>query len=167
MSDDDIIRTTEKRENVPEWTALFECVEFKDFFRTTYIANAILTPTYEEVYKKFGVIRAEYQLLVCLAHLPEVTAQDVAAMSYKPRNSISRAVHRLQEQGYLNRVPDPNDGRQAKISITESGRALHDKIAKIAMEVESELFDVLTDKERLQFQTLLQKLSMHASTIKR
>ena len=32
--------------------------------------------------------------------------------------------------GYLNRVPDPEDGRQAKLSITAAGRALHNDIAK-------------------------------------
>ncbi len=62
--------------------------------------------------------------------MPELTAQDVANMTGRPRNSISRAVHRMLTEGYLDRTPDPDDGRQAMLRITPKGRKFHERIVK-------------------------------------
>ena len=151
----------------PEWTGIFDSVEAKDTFLIAFLSNAILVPSYDEVKKEFGFIQAEYLLLLCLAHIPMLTAQDVSTMTRRPRNSISRAVHRLLKDGYLNRVPDPDDGRQAKLSITESGRAIQNKISKVILQRESELLQILNETEREDFQKILRKLALHASTLKR
>ena len=105
-----------------DYSNIFEAVEFPDAYKVSYLANAIVFPTYEDVRKDFGLVRAEYHLLLCLAHYSELTAQDVARITRRPRNSISRAVHRMLDLGFLKRVPDPDDARQAKLQITREGR---------------------------------------------
>lgn len=148
-------------------TDIFHTVEFPDAYKVSYLANAIVIPTYEDVRRDFGLVRPEYQLLLCLAHHPELTAQDVANMTRCPRNSISRAVHRMQNEGYLKRVPDPEDGRQAKLTITPQGRKMHDSIAAYLVGRESEVFEPLSDEERTAFRKMLLKLSMHAARLPR
>lgn len=148
-------------------TSIFQSVEFSDAYRISYLANAIVVPGYDDIKRNFGIIRAEYLLLLCLAHIPVLTAQDVSTMTRRPRNSISRAVHRMISVGYVNRVPDPKDGRQAKLSITETGRKLHRQIARTLVQREAEILDVLEPNERAVLRELLQKLAMHASTLDR
>ncbi|OED42572.1 hypothetical protein AB833_06070 [Chromatiales bacterium (ex Bugula neritina AB1)] len=150
-----------------ELTSIFENVEFSDAYRISYLANAIVVPSYDDIKRDFGIIRAEYLLLLCLAHFPVLTAQDVSTMTRRPRNSISRAVHRMLSVGYLNRVPDPQDGRQARLSITPAGRALHDAIAKTLVTRQEEVLQVLDASERRQLQRLLQKLALHTATLDR
>lgn len=147
--------------------SIFERVEFKDAYRISYLANAIVVPGYDDIKRDFGIIRAEYLLLLCLAHFPVLTAQDVSTMTRRPRNSISRAVHRMLSVGYLNRVPDPADGRQAKLSITPAGRALHDDIAKTLIEREEEVLGALDKQERRDLQRILQKLALHTASLER
>ena len=113
-----------------DYSNIFEAVEFPDAYKVSYLANAIVFPTYEDVRKDFGLVRAEYHLLLCLAHYSELTAQDVARITRRPRNSISRAVHRMLDLGFLKRVPDPSDARQAKLRITKEGKIMHKKISK-------------------------------------
>ena len=108
-----------------DYSNIFEAVEFPDAYKVSYLANAIVFPTYEDVRKDFGLVRAEYHLLLCLAHYSELTAQDVARITRRPRNSISRAVHRMLDLGFLKRVPDPSDARQAKLRITKEGKIMH------------------------------------------
>ncbi len=112
-----------------DYSNIFEAVEFPDAYKVSYLANAIVFPTYEDVRKDFGLVRAEYHLLLCLAHYSELTAQDVARITRRPRNSISRAVHRMLDLGFLKRVPDPDDARQAKLQITRKGKIMHQKIS--------------------------------------
>ena len=155
-----------KREDL-DYSNIFEAVEFPDAYKVSYLANAIVFPTYEDVRKDFGLVRAEYHLLLCLAHYSELTAQDVARITRRPRNSISRAVHRMLDLGFLKRVPDPSDARQAKLRITKEGKIMHKKISKYLVAREAEIFSVLSESERTQFRYLIRKLANFASTLKR
>jgi len=161
-----VIEMTDMRD-ATDLTAIFETAEFADAYKITYLAGAIVIPAYDDVGRDFGVMRSEYNLLFCLAHFKELTAQDVAKMTRRPRNSISRAVHRMQSEGYLTRVPDPNDGRQAQLSITAKGRKMHEKIAAYLVRREAELFDVLDAAERAQLRATLLKLVTHAAGLPR
>ena len=149
------------------YSNIFESVEFPDAYKVSYLANAIVFPTYEDVRKDFGLVRAEYHLLLCLAHYSELTAQDVARITRRPRNSISRAVHRMLDLGFLKRVPDPSDARQAKLQITKEGKIMHNKISKYLVAREAEIFNVLSESERKHFSGLIRKLANFASTLKR
>ena len=149
------------------YSNIFEFVEFPDAYKVSYLANAIVFPTYEDVRKDFGLVRAEYHLLLCLAHYSELTAQDVARITRRPRNSISRAVHRMLDLGYLKRAPDPSDARQAKLRITKAGKNMHKKISEYLVAREAEIFSVLSESERKHFRDLIRKLANFASTLKR
>ena len=156
-----------KKKGDLDYSNIFEAVEFPDAYKVSYLANAIVFPTYEDVRKDFGLVRAEYHLLLCLAHYSELTAQDVARITRRPRNSISRAVHRMLDLGFLKRVPDPSDARQAKLRITKEGKIMHEKISKYLVAREAEIFSVLSESERRQFRGLIRKLANFASTLKR
>jgi len=149
------------------YSNIFESVEFPDAYKVSYLANAIVFPTYEDIRKDFGLVRAEYHLLLCLAHYSELTAQDVARITRRPRNSISRAVHRMLDLGFLRRVPDPSDARQAKLQITNQGKIMHKKISEYLVAREAEIFSVLSESERKHFRDLIRKLANFASTLKR
>ena len=142
-----------------DYSNIFEAVEFPDAYKVSYLANAIVFPTYEDVRKDFGLVRAEYHLLLCLAHYSELTAQDVARITRRPRNSISRAVHRMLDLGFLKRVPDPDDARQAKLQITRKGKIMHQKISAYLVDREAEIFGVLSETERESFRELIRKLA--------
>ena len=146
-------------------TGIFDTAEFRDAYRISYLANAIVVPGYEGIRREFGIIRAEYLLLLCLAHAPALTAQDVSRMTRRPRNAISRAVHRMLAEGYLDRAPDPSDGRQARLALTPRGRALHEKIAARLVDRQEEVLAPLDAEERRQLDRLLQKLALHAATL--
>ena len=156
-----------KKKGDLDYSNIFEAVEFPDAYKVSYLANAIVFPTYEDVRKDFGLVRAEYHLLLCLAHYSELTAQDVARITRRPRNSISRAVHRMLDLGFLKRVPDPSDARQAKLRITKEGKIMHKKISKHLVAREAEIFSVLSESEHKQFRDLIRKLANFSSTLKR
>ena len=129
-------------------TRIFDTIEYPEAYRITYLANAIVFPAYGAIKRDFALVRAEYILLVCLSHFDELAAQDVARISRRPRNTISRAVQRMLAEGYLVRGPDPSDGRQAMLRITPEGRALHERIATYLKARQDEVLSSLSDEER-------------------
>jgi len=146
-------------------TRIFDTIEYPEAFRITYLANAIVFPTYAAIKKDFGLVRAEYVLLACLSHFDVLTAQDVARISGRPRNTISRAVHRMLDVGFLDRAPDPDDGRQSRLRITPSGRALHDRISGYLNRRQEEVLEALSSDERKTFATLLKKAAVNAAKL--
>lgn len=155
--------TPQSRDGVMDPTHIFDCVEFQDAYRISYLANAIVLPAYDAVKREFGIIRGEYLLILCLAHYPVLTAQDVARLTRRPRNSISRAVHRMIAEGYVERAPDPEDRRQARLTITPAGRALHEKIVEVIRPFQEAALAPLTCAERDSLDRLLDKLVRHTA----
>lgn len=144
-------------------TRIFDTIEFRDAYRISYLANAIVVPAYDAVKREFGIIRAEYLLIVSLSHYPVLTAQEVARIARQPRNTVSRAVHRMLAEGYIERAPDPEDGRQARLTITPTGRVLHEKIAERLRLRQESVLSGLDASERKAFSTLLRKAALHAA----
>jgi len=65
--------------------------------------------------------------LACLATLHrhgEMTPSDLAAHEKVQPPSMTRTVNGLAERGLVQRTPDPNDGRQVVVSLTEAGADL-------------------------------------------
>jgi DNA-binding MarR family transcriptional regulator len=144
-------------------TALFEHAENRFMYRLSYIANALVLPAYDVIKQEYGLSRGEYLLIFCLSHMPVLTARDVADMTKRPRNSISRAVHRMLSEGYIDRVPDPEDGRQARLTITDKGCALHNQVIERMVAREERGFSVLNADELKALDRILQKLAHHAA----
>ena len=143
--------------------AIFSRNEVRDTFRISFMANSLVLPVYDEIKREHGLSRGEYLLLFCLTHLSELTAQDVANMTGRPRNSISRAVHRMLSEGYIDRTPDPDDGRQANLTIMPKGRALHEKIVQRFVARENELLGVLDRQDRDALDRILEKLVLRTA----
>ncbi|MGB1234856.1 MAG: MarR family winged helix-turn-helix transcriptional regulator [Planktomarina sp.] len=144
-------------------TDLFDLIEYPLTFRMTYLVNSIVFPARADIKRDFGLVRAEYILLLCLFHFDDLTAQDVATMSRRPRNTISRAVHRMLDEGYLERSPHPTDGRQARLRITDAGRAMHNDISAYLIRQQDHVLDGLDSDERATLSALLKKAALHAA----
>lgn len=146
-------------------TRIFDAIEYPEAFRITYLANAIVFPAYADIKRDFGLVRAEYVLLACLSHFENLTAQDVSRISGRPRNTVSRAVHRMLDEGYLKRTPDPSDGRQSTLKITPTGRKLHQDISIYLTSRQNVVLGGLTDDERRIMGRLLKKAALYAARL--
>lgn len=153
------------RSRTRDFTSLFDEIEFPDAYRTTYLAGSIAGPAYAAIKRDLGIIRAEYVLLVCLAYFPDLTAQDVARIGRRPRNTVSRAVHRMVAEGFIERAPDAEDARQAHLRITPAGRALHERAAVYLSERQEIVLGALDEEERATFSRLLGKAARHAASL--
>ena len=140
-------------------------VEFSHAAKLSFITSGIVFPAYKAMKRDFGIARPEYLLLACLAHFPVLTAQDVSRLTGRPRNSISRAVHRMLSEEYLERVPDPHDGRQANLTITAKGRDLHDQVVQYLVMQEREVLRILNKDEMASLHRLLSKVVGHLEAL--
>lgn len=144
---------------LPVLDELLAQTKIRDTFLLSYLANRLVLPVYEQIKRDFGLIRAEYLLLFCLSRISTLTAQQVADITGRPRNSISRAVHRMLQEGYLRRSPHPEDARQVLLKITPAGRRLNNKIVPLFVQQEELMLGRLSEQERKHLEKLLNKLA--------
>ncbi|MEV5608991.1 MarR family transcriptional regulator [Streptomyces sp. NPDC052225] len=77
--------------------------------------DSLLTPTQRTVLARLGT------------EGPATTAA-LARSEYVRPQSMRLTLGALEERGFVTRSPDPNDGRQSVVSITDSGRATLDAV---------------------------------------
>ena len=129
-----------------------------DGYRVSFLANFFTIPVYTEIERQAGLTRSEYLILFCLGVGGEMTAQDVADVSRRPKNSISRAVHRLLRAGHIARARDEADRRRAVLSLTATGYQLYERFLPLFRERQQALMSALSADERAQLRSLLIKM---------
>ncbi|MGD1066752.1 MAG: MarR family transcriptional regulator [Vulcanimicrobiaceae bacterium] len=94
------------------------------------------------------------------------TAAALAKVEQISQQSMGATLRVLEDRGYIVRRPDPDDGRQAVISISEAGlRALLDVRAVRTQLIARALTSALTAAERAQLAAVIPLLEKVAQTI--
>ncbi|HMN81799.1 MAG TPA: MarR family winged helix-turn-helix transcriptional regulator [Burkholderiaceae bacterium] len=121
-----------------------------------------------QVYReRFGLTRDEWRVLAALAAAGTVKTGDVIQSTTLEKMQVSRAVSRLQAEGLLERVPDPEDGRGWLLRLKPAGRALFQKIAPMVQAREAFLLEALDSAERAVLDRAIDRLGQQARRLSR
>ncbi len=108
-----------------------------------------------------GISYFEYQLMAVLSEVPQRTLRlsELAALTQGSLPRLSQAVSRLQKRGWVERRPDPTDGRYTLGTLTDDGLAK--VVATAAGHVEAvrrHVFDPLTKAQQRQLREIAQRI---------
>jgi MarR family transcriptional regulator, temperature-dependent positive regulator of motility len=107
---------------------------------------------------QFSLQRPEFATMFCTVHLDDASASDVVALTGIPKNSVSRAVAKLMEEGMLKREPHELDGRKSVLRLTKKGRKVYDELLPKFVARQERMLAVLSAPELKEFDRLLNKL---------
>jgi DNA-binding MarR family transcriptional regulator len=97
-----------------------------------------------------GIPHAYYEIMVRLSEAPDRTLRmsQLASTSLSSRSRLSHAVSRLEEAGWVRRMPYPDDRRGALAQLTDDGMARLEAAAPGHVEeVRTLLFDPLSREQ--------------------
>ena len=100
----------------------------------------------------------EWRVLAAIGQADRVAARDVVAKTPMDKMTVSRAVTSLERKGAVLRKADGADRRVNTLSLSDEGRALYERIAVLALDIENEVLASLSDDERQCFEGALAKL---------
>ena len=112
----------------------------------------------KEAQGRYGVGAAQMFILHVLQHETELSMNELAERTATDQSSVSLAVGRLVEEGYVRRTPSEEDRRQVRLSLSPRGRALVRRSPPAAQEKIMSSVAAMTGRERIQLQALLDKL---------
>jgi DNA-binding MarR family transcriptional regulator len=102
--------------------------------------------------------RAAVMVLGQLAEAGPARTSELADRLGVEAPHVTRQVHRLQQAGYADRVPDPGDRRAQLIQLTPAGRAASDRIREAGTAGMQTALAHWSPQELHQFATLLHRM---------
>jgi DNA-binding MarR family transcriptional regulator len=130
-------------------------------FRLNYLALRYNTPCYDWVQREHGLSRIEYVIVYSLALHPGGQARDIARSSGFPKNSLSRAIAKLEVLKIVKRQANLHDKREQSLFLTARGKKLFDKTLPMFERRELQMTECLNSNERQQLSNLLAKVVGH------
>ena len=113
-----------------------------------------------EALEPIGLEPRDFLLLRFVAASEGQSQQALSERLAIPASRMVALVDRLEEAGFLERRPDPEDRRVRGLHLTRKGRAVLEKAGKIAIDYETQLCAGINRKEREQLIDLLQRLQV-------
>lgn len=101
-----------------------------------------------------------YKYVYALLYQEGVTQKSLAERVGDDKAAATRVLARLQAQGLIRRLPDPNDGRATLIYLTDEGRSKRDIIKQALNRASDAITAGLTAQERLNLRALLKKAAL-------
>lgn len=130
-------------------------------FRTNFIAHHFNQPVYDWIERSYGLTMPEHVVLYALGLREGITADDVAASSSRPKNTLSRAVNSLLARKLISRTLDQTDRRRRLLYLTATGRKVLTETVPVFVAREDMLFGNLNAQERETLNYLLTKVILN------
>src|SRR5216684_5190373 len=96
--------------------------------RVTVASNRYIYPLYAELERKHKLLRDDVAVISCLSITSATTAQEIVRYTGRPKNSISRAVAKLEAENVLRRKAHLRDGRASTLYLTPRGKKVFARI---------------------------------------
>jgi len=90
---------------------------------------------------------------------PKPTMGELSKALSLPLSTVSRIVSMLEEQGFVQRLPDTEDGRVVRVDLTDAGRQIYEVMKSHAVCSAQSILDCLTVEEQIILLTLLGKVA--------
>jgi DNA-binding MarR family transcriptional regulator len=101
---------------------------------------------------------SQFVALKLLGHEQPMTPVELArALHYNP-GALTRLLDKLEQRGYLRRVPDPVDRRALRLELTVRGKSLRKRVIGYCDAVAGRMFASTTSREREQLHAILTRV---------
>ncbi|MFM9973150.1 MAG: MarR family winged helix-turn-helix transcriptional regulator [Beijerinckiaceae bacterium] len=114
---------------------------------------------------RFGITIPEWRVIATLGQFGQVTAKAIGLHSRMHKTKVSRAVAALDARELVQRLANPDDKREAFVSLTMAGEGIYRDILPLAEDYEARLLGVLNMQERADLDRLLNALAKEAETL--
>lgn len=94
---------------------------------------------------------------------PMTPVELARALHYNP-GALTRLLDKLEQRGYLRRVPDPVDRRALRLELTTQGKALRKRVIGYCDAVAERIFESISPNERERLHGTLAKVLEHVQS---
>jgi DNA-binding MarR family transcriptional regulator len=105
-----------------------------------------------------GVVPGQFAQLLALYEQDGLTQRELCERVRIEQPTMAVTLKRMERDGLVERVPDPDDGRRARVMLTGRSRALEPELTSAARTVNAVATDGLTAEEIEAFMATMSRL---------
>lgn len=132
----------------------------------THCINFVLTIaqhevflTFSETLSKFGITPGQYGVLACLWESQGgITPKEIAGALHVENSTISGVLDRMQKQGLVTRILNPENRRSIHVKATAKGMSLKEPLLQEVEQLNQQVLQDLTAQEQVQLFNLLRRI---------
>ncbi|WP_322030941.1 MarR family transcriptional regulator [Paraburkholderia sp. J76] len=114
---------------------------------------------YDELAKSsLELTRAQCRMIAYLAHYGDMNQARLAELLEVAPISAGRLLERMEEGGWVERAPNPEDRREWLVSLTPKAEGVLTGARRVGDEVQAEALAGFTPEEAAQFSAMLQRV---------
>ena len=107
--------------------------------------------------KRSGSAPSHGDILVRLLACETCNMSELAKQVHRTKSTVTALVEKLERNGYVLRIPDPEDSRGVLVRLTDKGRALEPAFEAISNGLQRLITDRLSEEEAALLDRLLDK----------
>ncbi len=134
-------------------------------YRLARLSSTVSTTIARAYDQEFGLSIPEWRVIAVLGRFPGLSAVEVAEQTFLDKVAVSRAVTKLIKNGRIDRQFADADRRRSILNLSEKGREVHDRVAKLALKFEDDLLAGLDETDVDQFNAVMDQLLEKASEL--
>ena len=123
-----------------------------------YLARLFAKALYRRI-APHGVTLGQFPVLLYLWETERATQSELAERLAVEQPTMANTLKRMERDGLITRVPDPDDRRQARIHLTRRARGLETALTTSARETNRAALAGLTADEAAQFMALAARVA--------
>ena len=126
-----------------------------------YLMNRIMgryNADLREEANALGLTTPKMRSLAVLAVVDKLLISELAVYAVVEKSTLSRALAQLEDSGWVSRIPDTQDNRATRVTITDQGREAFGRLWPTMAAAYESLFEGIPAEERQGFVATLQKM---------
>lgn len=126
-----------------------------------YLINHLARLFARELQKRIqplGIVTGQFPILLELWNRDGITQRDLLDKIDVEQATLANTLTRMERDGLIRRTRHPNDARAQQIWLTRKALAVRDDAYRSAHETNQAALAELSDKERMQFVDLMQRV---------
>ena len=122
-----------------------------------YLARLFAKALYRRI-GPHGVTRGQFPVLLVLWEHEGWTQTQLAERLAVEQPTMANTLKRMERDGLIERIPDPEDRRQARVHLTPRGRELEEVLTVSARETNAVALEGLSAQEQAQLMSVARRM---------
>ncbi len=119
----------------------------------------------QSLFRSIGLHRGQPFLLNVLWNEEGLAHSELASRMEVTPATITKMLQRMEDAGFVNRQPDPDDQRVSRVYLTEHGQVVRQRVADMWQTLENETFEGLTMEEQDVLRALFKRVRANLSRV--
>ncbi|MBP0596675.1 MarR family transcriptional regulator [Herbaspirillum sp. LeCh32-8] len=100
-----------------------------------YSASLAMTKAYKKILSALDITYPQYLVMMVLWEKDQITVSELGARLFLDSGTLTPLLKRMETMGLLHRARDAGDERRVVVSLSDAGRALHERARAVPVKM--------------------------------